>query len=237
MLIAALCGCTLILLVGHIVFAYRLFVLGIDTRLVIRGAINFNLVGWFYLDNEKFFGAIFSALLLFTSSSLMLVACVQARPDKVRMAGWALLWILLLYLAADEYLSIHERVFRIIRNPDAYPGAIPAWLPTAIYAAFIGLAVMMVPIFWFWWKLPGKVRLNMGVAGGVFMLGAVVVDELTSALGIHGTQDGLSYILMVGLEEGLEMLGAILLVRAMLLYLSSDQGEASDKAPLTDASA
>ena len=72
----------------------------------------------------------------------------------------------------------------------------------------------------FYIKLPQETKVNVFLAGTVFFAGAVVVEYLGAHYMITHEKVDIFYGLLYTLEELLEMLGIVLLIRTLVSYIS-----------------
>ena len=113
-------------------------------------------------------------------------------------------------MSLDEAISLHERLIEPTRDLLGIDGGLLhfAWIvPAAAAVAVFGVLYLR-----FWWELPGGPRRRIGGAAVVFLAGALGMEMVS---GTYETVD-FGYGLLNGLEEGLEMVGAVLLVDALL---------------------
>src|SRR6266545_6954569 len=164
----------------------------------------------FDVNSENNVPTWFSSLLLFGDALLAGLVAALVRRAGGRDAGhWAALAVLLSLLSLDEVASLHERL------PDPATallggagGALHfAWvLPGALLALLVGSAFVG-----FLTRLPGSTRRLVATAGVVY-LGAAVGLESLSGMVLEAQGDRAMYLLVSAAEEGLEMVGSVLLL-------------------------
>lgn len=153
------------------------------------------------------------------SASLLLVcalsiAAVGARvsPRATRIRWWALASLVLL-MSIDESVRIHERLGAFVRNLTG------VWVPWVVPA---GLAVVVVLVLtrgvWRTVTRDDGIRFAQGAV--VFVTGAVGLEVVHKLLA--PAAGGLVHYGLVHAEEGLEMLGVTLLLRAAWLVMAPD---------------
>ena len=151
----------------------------------------------------------FSALLLALAGSLAFVVG-HGRTDAAR---WNLIAALLWLLSVDEVASFHERFGGV----PVIPGiGSRAWAGVGVLlVAFVG--VKLLP-----WALTLEHRLRFALFAGsaVFVTGAIGFEVLS---GNHELAHGkdTSYWVLATIEENLELLGALLVVRGLLDHLAA----------------
>jgi len=171
----------------------------------------------FYLDEEASVPTWYSsAALLLAAALLGLIAAAKfaARgPYRVHWAGLALLFAL---FSADEIAMFHEYPIAPLRATWDLGGPLYyGWvIPGAAFVAAVGLSYAS-----FLRHLPGRTRNAFVLAGCVFVGGAIGVEMLSGSWAdVHG-ENNLTYALIVTAEEFCEMLGVVLLIRAVVQYL------------------
>lgn len=173
------------------------------------------------LDTEANIPTWFSVILLAALSGAALVVALILRASGQRawplgvpafVAGW---------LSLDELASLHEDLQLVADKLDVdSPGAFGWVVPGAVVALVVGLLMLRVAH-----EMSPRLRWRLVVAGAVYLTGALVVEVLSSPLYVPGAGAGaeppqsVAYVLCNVAEEGLEMLGALLALRAVLALL------------------
>jgi len=187
------------------------------------------LIPLFYVDYEENFPTLFSVfLLLFSSFLLFLIVVLKKKESDSKIFFWVILFIGFIYLAIDEAWQIHEYLIVPVRN---FFGTgdngifMVAWvIPGA------AMVILLLILFWkFLIKLPKKTRNSFILAGAVYISGTLIVESISGYYLSHAgltylTQD-FKYSMIVSLEESLEMGGAILFIRALLIYIADTYNE------------
>jgi hypothetical protein len=170
----------------------------------------------FDLDDENNLPTWYSSFLLLLASALLWLCGRRKRADgDPRFRPWAVLAAGFLLMAIDEVAGIHETINAMIEMTWA--------LPAAILALLIGLA--FIP---FLLHLPRRTAVLFALAGGMFLAGAVAIEIVGYSLAIRSRKNTLGYELATLAEEGLEMLGVILFVYALLDYMREPEGRGVD---------
>ncbi|MGA0334541.1 MAG: hypothetical protein ACO3N7_09435 [Kiritimatiellia bacterium] len=135
--------------------------------------------------------------------------------------GWNGLAGVFLFLAVDEFSSLHEMLNTPVKAlfSGTYGVFHFAWvIPYGILVLILG--AVYVP---FLLKLPRRTAVHMVIAGVVYMSGALVSEMAGSFVAdLHGGET-LSYALLYTLEETLEMLGIACLIFTLLSHLSVEE--------------
>jgi hypothetical protein len=171
----------------------------------------------FDVNSENNVPTWFSSLLLSGDALLAgLVAAIVRRARGRDARHWAALAVLLSLLSLDEVASLHERL------PDPVAALVGgaggalhfAWvLPGALLALAVGSAFVG-----FLARLPGSTRRLVATAGVVY-LGAAAGLESLSGMVLEAHGDRAMYLLVSAAEEGLEMVGGVLLLYAFMRLL------------------
>ncbi len=177
----------------------------------------FGIGNMFNVDEEDNIPTLFSALNMLIAAMLLFL---QARLESVakNRPYWLGLGMIFVYLSLDEVLSLHERLGPPLRATlGIHDGFFYfAWLLVVLpLVALLGLIYLR-----FLLRLPHGLALGLVAAGVVFIGGAAGMEMLGgwyySRHGVHN----MIYICVATLEEGLEMYGVVLLIRALLRYMA-----------------
>lgn len=169
----------------------------------------------FNLDGEANVPAWYTSAQLLLAGTLFVLVAVSRTEDRV-VAPWfaALAGAGLIFLSADEVVGVHENVTALLQPVAFMPrfnDGHGMWIP--VYLAIIGIAALATMRSWLAvWRAErrGSIVLAAGVA--LFLAGAVGI-EIISYGGVRdaGPTDP-RYTLLVAAEEGLELLGASLML-------------------------
>ena len=188
------------------------------------------LVSLFDMAKERSFpNFISAAALLVTAAAAFLISRVSPSRRGALVNGWRLSAAILLFLAFDEGVSLHDRL--------AVPGQalmhshgifFIGWiLPYLALLILCGLLLLPFAV-----ALPRPVMFRL-MAAAIVYVGASMGLEMIEGLLMERSIDGaslvqvdqeavnntLSMVLLVALEESGEMLGVALALRALLLHL------------------
>ncbi|MEF2279256.1 hypothetical protein V3W47_13195 [Deinococcus sp. YIM 134068] len=169
------------------------------------------------LNGEGNIPALFSVVMLLVCGCVtFLVARLGGRSAHSSSGPryWGLLSAVLFLMAADEWLQLHETVGgvlgRVLNLFDVYAWVIPGTLLVLLFAVYFRNFVN---------GLPAPTRRSLCLAFFLFVGGAVGL-EVGEALGFLLTgHHGILDILLTSSQEVLEMLGAVILLRTLLLYV------------------
>ena len=170
----------------------------------------------FDVDGEDNIPTWFSSfLLLLASTFTALVARVRSARGDRDHRFWFVLALGLLVMSIDEVAGFHESLNSLVDElggGDSFTWTIPG----AVLVAVVGVAFMR-----FLGRLPEDERRDLLIAGLIYVTGVVLLEYAAhSYLKVEqNTMDTLTYNLMTPVEEGLEMTGALLMIRAALVQL------------------
>lgn len=177
------------------------------------------------LDGENNLPALFSmGLLLCASGLLALITLLEHRqraPDAIK---WLILAAGFLVMAVDESMSIHEKSIEPLRAMlgGGHLGIFFfAWvIPAIVLVAALGLYFLP-----FLLRLPRRTAIAFAISAALY-LGGALGTELVEGWWREGHgHRNLTYHILVSTEEGLEMMGAICFINALLAYLAIHYGE------------
>jgi len=158
----------------------------------------------FDLDEENNLPSWYSGTALFITT-VFLWFC--AREKRTIEDPWSRQWYVLtigfLVLAIDEIAGLHETFNSLVKINWAIPGGILA----------VAIGFMFAP---FLFRLHRRTSLLFLLSGMIYVGGAIGVELLAASL----KSDSLRYYWMTLLEEGMEMLGVLIFLYALLAYMS-----------------
>lgn len=173
------------------------------------------------LDGEHNIPAMFSTALLVGASVLLaFIAMLERGPRATMTRGWILLSAGFALMALDESLALHEKLIdpmrRLLGGRDL--GMLYfAWVvPGMVLVTAIGLAFLP-----FLFRLPRRTAIAFAVAGAIYLGGALGVELFEGWWREGHGHRNVVYHLFVSLEEGMEMIGLVLFIHALLAYLGS----------------
>jgi hypothetical protein len=175
------------------------------------------------LDGEANLPATFSAALLALVGLGFLFLAGERRSRGERAWPVVVLAVVAGYLGLDEASELHESLALFAERLHATLGLHNfAWLVPGVLLAVAGGVVALRLAR----ALPARLRLRLVGAGVVYLFGALVMEYVTSffLVDLPGTAEltapqPVSYILLNAVEEGSEMLGALLALAAVLAEL------------------
>ncbi|UOY03602.1 hypothetical protein [Blastococcus sp. PRF04-17] len=118
--------------------------------------------------------------------------------------------VVLLLLSLDEMAGIHERLGALGAVVAGGSGLHFVWVVPGAAAAVLLLAGLVLGGR----SLPSLIRRRLSFAAAVYLTGALVVEAVSGqVLAAHGDRAG--YLVVTAVEELLEMLGVVLVLRAV----------------------
>jgi hypothetical protein len=195
------------LLVANLVAVYCKFVLKQD----------FGFTRAFNFDSETNIPSLYSALsILMSAVILFYIGNLKMTEDKSQARRWKLLAYIFLFLALDEFISIHESLTGITKQliGDGNGYFTFAWVVP--YALLFGVIFIYLAPFYF--RLPVRMKIQFAIAGSIFLAGALGMEVVAGRYAfLHSTKE-FTYALLVALEETLEMVGIIVFNYSLLKY-------------------
>lgn len=168
-------------------------------------------VRWFDLNAERSAPAWYSSMIL-AACSFLAASCAEI--DKRASPYWWATSAVLLFMSADEAISIHEHLFDLFFPNVELGGALTfEWVVIGFpLAAIVG--GLLLPLLW---KVPRRTAIGIFASGTVYLTGALIVEMVGAWLvSIQHPLYGLQPIL----EEGLEIGGLLLLFWTLLAHLA-----------------
>ena len=176
----------------------------------------------FYVDNEASAPTWYSSAALAVAGALLFVIAYASfqRKEKFRW-HWATLSALVLGLSLDEIAMIHEMPIDPMREAFQFGGALHyAWvIPGTVFVGIVGIIYLR-----FYLNLPRRTQILFLMAAAVFVMGAIGVEMLSGIQAHQHGEENLNYALIVTIEEFLEMLGVVILIRALVEYIEAELG-------------
>lgn len=206
-----------------------LWTLGVMVDLARSGldgnALGRTIVACFDLDAEQTITAWFSSSMLLTCAYLWLVGGERARRTATEPpAPWFLVGALTVFLSMDESVGLHERLGNAVHR--SLPGLgleTFAWvIPGACFALVAGALLVR-----FLRRQPRALRSGILLAAGCYFGGAVGVEAVGAWIATHVGRASPWFALEVWVEEGLELVGVFLCVRALALHLFAPERAAN----------
>ncbi|GAA5192183.1 hypothetical protein GCM10025772_20740 [Ferrimonas gelatinilytica] len=177
------------------------------------------LANLFYFGGENNFPTAFSSFLLLFSAGLFLLF---GRLEYREQGYWNLLGFIFACLAMDEAFEFHESLTSPMQKLLG-PGDLGIFHYAWVIPGALAVLLLASVLFRFWWRQE-RLRWSLLLAAVVFLSGALGVEALGGRyMEQHGAMDH-SYRLMTQVEESLEMLGVLLLIRTLLSHLAKYHG-------------
>ncbi|NMC53338.1 MAG: hypothetical protein GYA48_06855 [Chloroflexi bacterium] len=182
----------------------------------------------FNLDNEQVLPAFFSGFLLILAGLLALAVAADHFHSRARFRWhWGLLALAFLYLGLDEMMHLHEGWS--LPGADLISGSknfFFAWVPSAIVLMVV-FGFVFLPFFL---NLLRRAQVLFFAAGALYVGGALGMELVASEYMSTFNDWGYDYWRLVAVEEGVEMLGVIVAIHALLQTLSQGLGRAHAEA-------
>lgn len=152
----------------------------------------------------------------------MLFGIIATANGKVRITNqryWSGLAYIFLFMDMDEATTIHETLIEPIRALLDLLGLLYfSW----VIVGLIFLITLFIYYLPFYLSLNKRLRLNFFISGFVYILGAIFVEMVSGDYASQYGVNNLPYKLIASLEESLEILGILLLIRTLLMHISRE---------------
>ena len=201
-----------------------LFAIGLLVVIASKGFDHPRLMGLVTLfdpDLEYNFPSLFRVFVwLFSGLLLRAIALDAWRKTHALRIPWSVLSWGILYMAVDDGFAIHENLMpplaRILPESVRSGPFHFAWVIPGL------MVILWAGIYFrrFLFELPKPYGIRFFVSGVVFLSGSVGMEMIDGCYAGHHGMDNLPYGLQTWFEEALELTGALLLVRTLLLYLN-----------------
>jgi hypothetical protein len=175
-------------------------------------------IDFFYLDKETNFSTYFSVMLLLMCAGLLYIIYTYSRAQSY--SGW---WLVLalgfVYLSLDEFISIHERLSKVMND---LIGKGPfnifdfGWTIPASVVVF----VLFLAILPFLKSLPAPTRRMFLIAAVIYLTGSILMELPGGWIYNWEGPKSRKYALVITIEESLEMFGLVYFVYALLTYIT-----------------
>ena len=215
------------------VLVWLLAILGALLVLHILGQYLWHINGWtyssFYIDRfnmneEASVPTWFATILLLISSGLLwLIGSIKTSTKDVFAKYWKILAVIFLFLSIDEGSSIHE-ILSVLTGTflGIYEGMFfYAW----VIPVFVLLIILVFWFFKFWQNLYLSIRWLFFWAGFLYIGGAMGIEMIGSYYATKLGGYDFNYFMLVLAEEGLEKLGIIIFIYALIKYLARLKNE------------
>ena len=167
------------------------------------------------IDAEASIPTWYAQSLLLVAAALIFVVAKAAMKDK---KYWYVLAGMMLFISIDEGASIHELLITPMRellNISSGP----------LYYAWVivyGLLFVCVGLFFirFFMRLPRRTRVLFTAALATFLAGALGMEMIGGFVISQALMPWQLYVVIVGVEELLEMLGVALFIYTLLDYIA-----------------
>lgn len=180
---------------------------------------------FFGVSEEANLPTFFSVLVLAAAAGAHVLAATVSRQRSRRVARAFLVTATILFtMAFDDFVSLHERLYALgaYLAPDGLAGSAgptTLWVLPGLILATVVVAAFATLLR----RMRGRVRRDLAVGLAILLGAALGLEILNGVLDAPGT-DGVLLQLGTHLEELLEHVGAILLLRGALLVVTVSQG-------------
>jgi len=157
----------------------------------------------FDVDEEQSIPTWYSGFILLMATFFLWLVYREKRAQGDPMTvRWLVLFLGFGFLSMDEIVGFHETINSLITPTWAYGGVAISFILLIYFLSFLR-------------SLPKETAVGFLVAGAVYVGGSVGMEFVGSP--IYGKT--LEYSVATMIEEGMEMFGVILFIRALLRYM------------------
>lgn len=179
----------------------------------------------FNVDGEFNIPTFFSVMLLLSAALLLaIIASLNGNRSLAHAREWAILSLGFICMACDEMMGFHERLMPLISELLGQGRLGVFYFAWVIPGIFI---VMAIGIYYrkFILHLPRNTRLEFIIAAALYLGGVIGLEMVAGQhVEIHGMAN-YPYIILSTAEEGLEMAGAIIFIRALMRYIAVNHNQ------------
>lgn len=184
----------------------------------------FGVIPFFHFDHERNLPTFISALLFVNSAMLLGLVAAAHASRRSSSWRWRLLAIVFVFLAVDEFSSIHEEIGEIMRSRFAIPAG-PLYFAWML-PYFTLLSVLLIVTGKLLKSVPPDIAKLLVTAGILFVAGAIGVEMIGGDWYSKAGDQSWVYGVMTTVEESLELLGLSLFIFALCCYLVNLEGSA-----------
>lgn len=168
----------------------------------------------------------YSAAALLGCSALFAVIGIGRRQAADRFTKhWLGLSLLFLLASMDESASLHELLSTIVGGAISRLVTLPPYLYYAwVLVAIPFLLVLGVTYLRFLAALPRRFARWLIASAALYLAGAIGVEMIGSYLAVTIGMENMRYALVSTVEEGMEMMGIVMLLYAQLEYVAASLG-------------
>jgi hypothetical protein len=177
-----------------------------------------------WVDQEGNLPTWFSSTTLLVGAILAIIIARTTRHDGRPHVSWHVLGGLLLVLAIDEVAGMHE----ILARYSGRAGGFGLFPDGGLTFGWVLLSMpFVIVVCWlaacFFRTLADPVRDRLGAGLAIFLAGALGVEALTGQVVGLNTTNWL-YLVFSTIEEGAEMIGAVVFLDGLLVHLETSVG-------------
>ncbi len=176
-----------------------------------------------HMDEEANLPTWYSSITLVYSSFLAwLIAYSKKQIQAPFIRSWMLLGFAFYLMSADEFMQVHEALVRVVNRIGLFSDlGQNAWLvPGVIIVAVIALLVGRA-----WWDLPTYFKSIFFCSALVYFSGAIGIEIFDNIYGHQKGFESLGFSLFTHIEEVLEMMGVVILIKGLMEYLCTFSNE------------
>lgn len=191
---------------------------------VVGNSLSQEVYRFFNIGADQNLPTLFATIQWLLASAVSWYIAFSLSKTKKHFRGWFAISLISMFIAADEYLMLHELTIEPVRAliPDYsflwFAWVIPYGILTLVLAAVLS---------GFMFSLPGRTMTLLFIAGVIFVTGALGFEMLGAVQVASDNDASITYAALYTCEEVLEMIGVSIFIYALLDYISRvSQGRA-----------
>lgn len=172
-----------------------------------------------------------SAVLLLNGAVLLMIGRAKRRHAEAFAVHWLVLGLIFVGLSIDESIMVHEMIDTSVSRVIPSSGFL---LFPWVILGFLFSVVVFIAYLKFLMALPRRIGALFIISGALYVGGAVGMEMISARIIDEFGVMSLFHTMSQTLEEGLEMIGAILFLYSLLEYWQFRYGIM--RVPIPDAS-
>ena len=169
------------------------------------------------VDAEQSIFTWLSVNILFVASCVLVLLARETVARKGRFIfHWHFLFFLFLLLSMEEMIGIHEKVSGYLSSRLSHMHGFLyfSWAVPALALSIAGFCLFLPFIRSF----PPRIAIQLVISAVIYVGGAAGMEMIGGSVAEKDGMNSLLYHLLADLEEGMEVLGTILFIHAILVF-------------------
>lgn len=201
-------------------------VIGIATSRIFYHGHIFGLAYIFNFNINTSIPALFEFVIIFFSSLILIAITVKSRTIGERHWIWFSLSILFVVLSLLKIVPLMRIIYFLIHYLKHAITNTSLIIIIIVLASLLTLYIIK-SIISFHLKLSSHFRKMFLLSAGIFIFGAIILDQIGNIIGVQYGKQSLIYALMYTIEELMEMLGIAVFIYSLTQYFNDKFGDLS----------